>query len=133
MAPVTLTVRDETTTGQVLKHLEMQLQAEELTIAELIAARVHQEVREHNARRATGTFSGLVEPSRTERELNATKERPHRRINADAQTEVALKAFTRGQVLLLVDDKQVDELDERVTLRPESSVIFLKLVPLVGG
>jgi len=133
MAPLTLTVRDETTTGKVLKHLEMQLQAEELSVEDLITARVHQEVREHNARRATTAFSGLVEPSRTERELNATKQRPHRRINAAAQTEVALKAFSRGHILLLVDDKQVDELEERVTLRSESTVTFLKLVPLVGG
>jgi hypothetical protein len=56
-----------------------------------------------------------------------------RLIDAERQTAVALSAFERGQILLLVDDRQVDELDVRVTLREGSVVTFLKLVPLVGG
>jgi hypothetical protein len=132
MAPVTLNVRDETTTGELLKALELQFEVEEVTIAELITARVRQEVREHNARRALAPFSGLVTPSQQERELNSSR-KPGRRVDADAQVKVALDAFTRGQILLLVDDRQVDELEERVLLRAGSTVTFLKLVPLMGG
>jgi len=32
-----------------------------------------------------------------------------------------------------VDDHQVDCLDTDISLTPETSVTFLKLVPLVGG
>ena len=131
MTAMILSVRDETTTGEVLKALELQLEAERLTVRELIAARVHQEVGEHNARRVLTPFRGLVQPSDQERQLN--RERAPRRVDPVAQTEVALRAFERGQVLLLVDDRQVDALDEEVVLRPGSSVSFLKLVPLVGG
>ena len=46
---ITLTVRDETTAGEQLAALELQLAAEETTVRELIRARVHQEVRDHNA------------------------------------------------------------------------------------
>jgi hypothetical protein len=123
-----LTVRDGTTAGETLAALELQLDAERMTVEELIRARVHQEVRAHNARRA-GRFSGLVQPERAEHELNG----PRRRIDPDRQTDVALRAFERGHVLLLVDDRQVEELGEPITLRPDSSVVFLKLVPLVGG
>ena len=43
-----------------------------------------------------------------------------------------LEAFPNG-FIVLVDDYQVQELDEEIALRPETSVTFLKLVPLVGG
>jgi hypothetical protein len=33
----------------------------------------------------------------------------------------------------LVDDRQVQELDEVITITPETQIDFVKLVPLVGG
>jgi hypothetical protein len=134
MSEISLTVRDETTSGDSLAELELQLEREEITVAGLIRARVHQEVRAYNARAAsqrTG-FVGLVQPTETERVLNRGS-RAHRPVDADAQTRVALEAFRRGHVLLLVDDRQVTDPDQVVTLRQGSSVTFLKLVPLVGG
>jgi hypothetical protein len=133
MAPFTLTVRDETTSGKALATLDLQLEGEHVTVAELIRARVHQEVRAHNAARASAPrFNGLVQPERAERELNE-RDRTFKPVDAERQVEVALHAFERGQILLLVDDRQVEELDQQVTLRPDSTVTFLKLVPLVGG
>jgi hypothetical protein len=133
MSATTLTVRDETTAGRVLAELELQFDAEQVTVAELIRARVHQEVREHNAGSAATRerFVGLVAPPAIERELNGR--RLPRKVDAEAQIEVALRAFERGRVLLLVDDRQVEGLDHAITLRPGSTVTFLKLVPLVGG
>lgn len=131
MAAITLTVRDETTAGRALRELEVQLTAERVTVGELIRARVHQEVRAHNASPTGGGFEGLVTPTETERELN--RPRTHRTVDAEAQTAVALRAFERGQILLLVDDRQVEEVDQMVDLGPGSTVTFLKLVPLIGG
>jgi hypothetical protein len=131
---VTLTVRDETTAGDTLHELELQLVAERVTVRELIRARVHQEVRAHNASNAAqGRFFGLVQPDDAERDLNGYRLRKPRRIDPERQTEVAVRAFERGHVLLLVDDRQVEQLDDEVTLHSGSSVSFLKLVPLVGG
>jgi len=135
MSELTLTVRDETTAGETLGSLELLLAAERVSVRELIRARVHQEVREHNAKALSGRdrFRGLIQPSDTERELNGYRMRTPRHVDAEQQTETALRAFERGQILLLVDDRQVDELDHEVTLTPASTVIFLKLVALVGG
>jgi hypothetical protein len=133
MTPVSVTVKDETTAGETLAALELQLESERLTVRELIRARVHQEVRDYNARRATEVFRGLVQPTDAERELNGYRMRTARRIDPEAQTVTALRAFERGNVLLLVDDRQVQELDDEVVLSPGTSVAFLKLVPLVGG
>lgn len=41
--------------------------------------------------------------------------------------------FERNGFLVLVDGRQVSELDERIELRADSEVEFVKLVPLVGG
>jgi hypothetical protein len=130
---ITLTVRDETTSGDELAALELQLEAERLTVRELIRARVHQEVRTYNAKPPGDRFFGLVQPTDTEQELNGYRLRRPRRIDAGQQAEAAIRAFERGHVLVLVDDRQVEELDAEVTLRPGSTVAFLKLVPLVGG
>jgi hypothetical protein len=130
MAAISLTVRDETTAGVALRELDLQLEAERVTVAELIRARVHQEVRAHNADPARGRFEGLIRPTETERALNR---RTRRIVDAEAQTAVALRAVARGQVLLLVDDRQVEALDHVIELRPGSTVTFLRLVPLAGG
>lgn len=130
MGPMTLRIRDETSFGQMLREMEVQLAEECIDIAGLIRARVHQEVRSHNATLQT-PFVGLVEPVAREQALNGTSE--IRRIDANEQTEAAKEAFVRGRVLILVDDRQVTELTDRVTLRSNSSVTFLKLVAIVGG
>src|SRR3712207_6612642 len=116
MGGITLTVRDETTSGEVLHALELQLAEERLTVRDLIATRVRQEVAEHNAKRMLGGFRGLVQPAEEERKLN----RGPKRIDAEQQVAVALRAFERGSVLLLVDDRQVDELDQELVLRPDA-------------
>ena len=133
MTPVSVTVKDETTAGETLASLQLQLEAERVTVRELIRARVHQEVRDHNAHRQAQVFRGLVQPTETERELNGYRMRTPRRIDPEKQTEAALTAFRRGHVLLLVGDRQVTELDDEVVLTPGTDVSFLKLVPLVGG
>jgi hypothetical protein len=107
---IRLAVHDETASGDTLASLELQLESERVTVAELIRARVHQEVRDHNARAASGVFNGLVQPEDAERELNGYRLRRPRAISAERQ-----------------------ELEQQVELQPGSSVTFLKLVPLVGG
>lgn len=128
---VEVMVRDETTTGVVLQELALQLEAEQMTVRELIVSRLASEVRAYNAGQMLGGFHGLVQPTEAELALNGPRE-PHA-VDEEAQAKVAVEAFERGRFLLLVDDRQVTELDELVVLRTGSSVSFLKLTPLVGG
>ncbi|MBC7276099.1 hypothetical protein [Nocardioides sp.] len=128
---VEVTVRDETTAGDVLQELALQLEAEQVTVRELIISRVASEVRAYNAGQVLGGFRGLVQPPEAELALNGPRE--PRMVDAEIQAKVAVEAFERGRFLLLVDDRQVTEFDERVVLRTGSAVSFLKLTPLVGG
>ncbi|MCM2389342.1 hypothetical protein [Streptomyces albipurpureus] len=52
---------------------------------------------------------------------------------ADAAYERAIEAFGRNGFLVLVGDRQIVELDEPIEIAEAPEVIFLKLVPLVGG
>ena len=73
-------------------------------------------------------------PTSTERALNGDPaEQPRRRVNPERQVALAEQAFTRNGFVVLVGDRQVEELDDEVDLSRDTEVTFLKLVPLVGG
>jgi hypothetical protein len=128
----TIRIYDETTSGERSDALTLDFLTEVVTVRELIRARVYQEVTEYNAKQPA-RFTGLIQPVASERRLNGERSTLPRRIDLEAQYSRALDAFARNGFLLLVDDRQIMELDEEVTLRHDTSVTFLRLVPLVGG
>ncbi|HEX8326680.1 MAG TPA: hypothetical protein VF629_04005 [Hymenobacter sp.] len=127
-----LTILDETAGGDILHRLELEISQEMLTVRELIARRVHDEVRAYNELQ-TGVFQGLVQPSESEKELNGYRLRPHKLIDAEQQVYRALEAFQQNGFFVLVNDRQVESLDEEVWLGSGATASFLKLTPLVGG
>ena len=130
--PATLTVRDETSSGDVTGELVIDLLTERITVRELIRSRVYQEVKDYNARRPE-LFRGLVQPTDAERTLNGYRVRKGRQIDWQKQFELAVDAFGRNGFLVLLDDRQLESLDEQIEVTPDTVVTFLKLVPLVGG
>jgi hypothetical protein len=134
--PMTLTVRDETPTGSVTNQLTLDVLAETITVRELIRSRVYQEVQDYNLRQrqeASAAFRGLVTPTDAEQTLNGARLRKPRQIDWKQQFDKASDAFTRNGFFILIDDKQAESLDETITLRHDTRVSFVKLVPLVGG
>ena len=127
-----MTFVDETTSGSRSDGWALEIAEERIDAGELIRRRVFQEVAEYNAR-TPAVFQGLVQPQDTERVLNGYALRTPRRINPEAQTELALKAFAGNGFLLLVGDRQLTELADEIELGPGVEVTFLKLVALVGG
>ncbi|MEN3612451.1 hypothetical protein AAH979_23220 [Plantactinospora sp. ZYX-F-223] len=123
---------DETTAGERSTAWHLEIFEERLPVREVIRRRVFQEVAEHNAQ-GGDVFRGLVQPTGTERTLNGFKLRQPRRIDPQEQADRALEAFSRNGFIVLVDDRQVDELDAVVELTRGTRITFLKLVPLVGG
>jgi hypothetical protein len=127
-----VTIVDEWTPGGARNEWALELLTEKVTAREIIRSRVYQEVTEYNAR-ATGTFQGLGQPTDAERVLNGFRVREGRKIDWEAQLERAIRAFQSNGIILLVDDRQLTELDEEVVVQPGTSVTFLRLLPLVGG
>lgn len=129
----TLTIRDETTSPlDDDRVFTLDLPAERVTVGDVIRARVRREVEDYNARRPE-YFRGLVQPTDAERTLNGFRVREQRRIDPEEQATKAVEAFGRNGFLLLINDRQVEDLDHAIEVRPGTTVTFLKLVPLVGG
>jgi hypothetical protein len=130
--PATITIRDEATTGEKLNELTLELLNERITVRELIRSRVYQEVKDYNVSRP-GYFRGLVQPTDAETTLNGYKLSKTREIDWKRQFDRALEAFEHHTIIILVDYRQVTNLDEETTIGPGSQVTFLKLVRLAGG
>ena len=129
-----LKISDLTTAsiGKPEHTFTVHVSGETITVRELIRTRVFQEVEEYNSK-TPETFRMLVQPGEAERTLNGFKFSKPRQVNPQAQFEKAIEAFEGNSFIVLVDDRQVETLDDEIALRPETSVSFLKLVPLVGG
>jgi hypothetical protein len=129
-----LKISDLTTAsiGKPEHTFTVHVSGETITVRELIKLRVFQEVEDYNQAMPTA-FRMLVQPNEAERTLNGFKFSKPRQVSAQAQFEKAIQAFEGNGFLVLVDDRQVDTLDDEISLRPETEVSFLKLVPLVGG
>jgi hypothetical protein len=131
----TLKIRDETTLsfgGDEAEGFTLDVLTSRITVRELIRARVYQEVYQYNLDRPE-YFQGLIQPSDAERSLNGFKMRERRSIDPEKQFEMAIKAFYSNGFIVLLDDRQVDELEDEIEVRPDTTITFLKLVPLVGG
>jgi hypothetical protein len=135
--PVTITVRDETTSGEVYAESPLELPTEHMTARELIRERVYQEVQDYNRGAKSGRFRGLVQPTDAERVLNGRRPefqlKTPRPLDWKDQFQSACEAFTTNRFLLLVDDRQAEMLDDTFDVRSSTQVSFIQLTPLVGG
>ncbi|RSK36259.1 hypothetical protein [Hymenobacter metallilatus] len=127
-----LTIQDETAAGSILHQLELEIAQEMLTVRDLIARRVHQEVAAYNHRQA-GIFNGLVQPTASERALNGFRLRQPTPIDAEEQLYKALEGFQQNSYFVLVNNRQVESLEEEVWIGAGATASFIKLTPLVGG
>lgn len=127
-----LNIRDSSTLGNDGPIFVLDFLTERITVRELIRSRVYQEVKDYNTQQPA-YFQGLVQPTDAEQTLNGYKLRKPRQIDWEKQVEMAIAAFLSNGFIILVDDEQVTELEDEITVAPNTEVTFLKLVPLVGG
>jgi hypothetical protein len=126
-----ITIVDESTLEKQ-RAWGLEILEEVMSLDELIRRRIYQEVTEYNVQLA-GKFYGLVQPTTAERPLSGYSPKASAKLDWQAQYEKAIAAFTKRGYLVLIDDKQVTDLHEKIALHAGSSITFLKLVPLVGG
>jgi hypothetical protein len=109
---------------------ELRLVSERITLRELLKRRIDEDVAELNA--GGDEIKPLVTPTAHERRLSG--EKPTRRtVNSERQLTAAVEAFERSRFVIIVDNRQVLDLDQPIVVTPDTEVRFLKLVPLVGG
>jgi hypothetical protein len=128
----TLTIHDETPSGQKTNTFTLDCLTEKMTVRELLRARIYQEVQDYNQKEPE-YFRGLIEPTNAERVLNGYKLKARRKIDWQQQYQRALEAFERNGFFVLVGDQQAESLDQEFAVAVDTEVSFVKLVPLVGG
>ena len=127
----TITIRDETTTGESANEWTLEVLSESMTVREIIRSRVYEEVQDYNLQNL-GEFRGLVQP-RAAQDLVSGLKRTKTPIDWHEQFAKAIEAFEKRQILVLVNDRQAASLDESFQIGPKTVVCFLRLTLLVGG
>jgi hypothetical protein len=118
-------------TGQCTSHVCLTLPVATLTVNELIAHKVRQEVEEFFTHQRPDVSGEYLTPE----ELLGVTTSASRRVTGTALDEIARaqQAFTARAYMIVVDNQRVWEPDTLLALRPETQVEFIKILPLVGG
>ena len=118
-------------TGQRTSHVWLTLPAATLTVQELIAHKVRQEVEEFLTHQRSDVSGEYLTPE----ELLGVTPSASRGVTGTALNEIARaqQAFSARAYMIVVDNQRVWEPDTLLTLRPEMQVEFIKILPLVGG
>ena len=118
-------------TGQRLSSVRLTLPAATLTVHELIAHKVRQEVEECLAYQRSGMSGEYWSP---EALLGATTRAPGV-IPGTVVDEIirAQQAFAARAYMIVVDNQRIWAAEEGLTLAPQTQVEFIKILPLVGG
>ncbi len=112
--------------------LELKIAATSITAEALIRMRVEADVEAYRETRAK-PYVGLVVPEDAEQTLNGPRVRPGRPVNVERQVACAVEAFKKNGYFMLVGERQIESLEERIELDEIDTVSFVKLVQLVGG
>jgi len=129
---ITVSVKDENFSGKILQEVLVNFKSENVTVKEIIEARVRQEVENYN-KKLPEYYNGLVIPTDAEKTANGHRLRSKQPIDTEKQIYVALNAFQKNGFFVLIDDMQASSLDQEVHLHKDSHISFVKLTPLVGG
>jgi hypothetical protein len=130
---MTITITDESLTGDILHKIEVAVQNEISTVKDVITARVASEVNTYN-NKLPEYFKGLIRPTASEKTLNGFRLKSRtKKIDIEAQTFIAFDAFQKNGYLLLIDDQQAETLEQEVLITNTTTISFVKLTPLVGG
>lgn len=130
-------------------HGELRLACEQATVADILRARIEADLATVKATsdaaadlHAARVRQWMIVPSLKEQALNGERGfygpgtaqgRSHDGPDPDALLARAVEGLRKNRFLMFIDDRQVTAPDERISVRPDSAVVFIRLTPLVGG
>ncbi|WP_300491586.1 hypothetical protein [Flavobacterium sp.] len=125
-------IKDELLSGKSVYETEIDFATDIVTVQDIISHRVTKEVEDYN-NRLPEYFNGLVEPGEAEKTLNGYKLKAKKLIDAEKQVYIALDAFQKNGFFVLIDQLQAETLTQQIHLKPDTTISFVKLTPLIGG
>lgn len=133
MMPVWIEVVEETPTVEELIASTVERQVTELLGGREIDLEKARRILNRQYMSQEDIESQLLKSGQIQYPSERSIEVLEKEFDVSAETERALKAFESGRVIVFIDGQQVHDLDEEVTITPETKVKFLRLTPLVGG
>lgn len=128
----TIQIRDEELTGQSLDSFSLEVLTDRMTVRELIRSRVYQQVRDRKLQQAR-VFRGLLPEQQSQATQKGTTAKSEPEADWKLYYEKAIEAFEANRILVLVGERQTESLDDEFDVDTQTSVTFMRLVPLVGG
>ena len=110
----------------------------EMQLSELITAVVHDEAEQFRSRQAENRLLRVLNPDQIAEGVERGKITSggsdlDQAVNGGQAVATALQAFEDGFYFVFVDNEQIESLDQKVTVAPTSTLLFVRLVPLAGG
>ncbi|MFI1584839.1 hypothetical protein [Embleya sp. NPDC020630] len=147
----TVALVDETTAGARVGVGELSFEEDCPTLREIIRRRVFQEAarfevdafdsdgtgragsgKAESSTKTATVFEDVFRPASGEAHADRGPKSARFR-EPERQYALAIEAFERNGFVVLVGDRQVEDLDEPVTLAGDTEIVFLRLIALVGG
>ena len=101
-----------------------------MTVRELIRHKVDQEVSEYAAHQRPGLSGEYLSAEVLIRADGPEALAPG---PVDEESARALRAYIAGEYMIVISDQRVLDPEKVITLRPDTRVEFIKILPLVGG
>ncbi|MDH5692857.1 MAG: hypothetical protein OEZ47_07115 [Gammaproteobacteria bacterium] len=127
-----LVIKDETARGEQINTVRLSLVSERLSVKELISRRVQQEVEQFNLKRPV-CFKALVKPKDAEETTQGFRLAVHHDLDWEIQVETAIEAFKQKCFFIMVNGKELSDLDDEVVITDTTEISFIRLMPIVGG
>lgn len=131
-----ITIQEETFVGKILNKIALEVDKEQMTIAELIRYKVEHSVAKHNATvEAENNQAGTQHAVETVLNKHKPQTYAFKRELADSEQETyrAWEAFKTNQLIVLIDNSQAESLEQEVLFNQDTVASFLKMTQLVGG
>lgn len=128
-------VIDETFSGDSYNTIDIYFDSEEITLKDIITARVEIEVEKYNSKEYK-PYLGLVTPTFFEKTLNNQKAftpDSKKLVDYEKQIYIALDGFLKNQFFVFINEIQIENLDAKFKASEINKISFIKLTPLVGG
>ncbi|MDX1812911.1 MAG: hypothetical protein R3240_13225 [Gammaproteobacteria bacterium] len=128
----TLIIHDEDARGNRIHTVRVPNEQENPTIRDLIQLRISNEIERFNTQRPVCFFS-LVQPEGAEITSRGYRLKEHRSLDAEAQTRAAIAGFEKKSFLVNANGRDYQSLDDKVELKDDTEIVFVKFVEVVGG
>ncbi len=114
------------------KVLTLDFESKLIFLKDIIKARIQNEIMKNQGDAQYQHY--LVEISDKEKALNGSLTSNRKIVpDLDACYKIAITGFYKNSFFIMINDKQVDDLDMVVDIEENPKVEFFKLVPLKGG